>query len=402
MSAHVEPAPGIAIDGAPQHTPRSRPLTPTTLLVALGMVVLMLPYRWFADAGALMIIVAVLPPARPNLARVPLMWWLFLAWCALSVLWSVSVNDSQLEAQRLVLLGVAGALLGVGLPWLRTLTATALAASVGSAWSVATSFTSPATAYADDGTLKGVFTHGNVLGWVAAVGIFALVQVAATSRSRLLWALSLPCAAACVAALAMAQSATSLLCLLAGLATTMMFGVSRRVDLPRRRLLWPTLGLFLVTVTLATAANVALFTSAVGRDATLTGRTEIWPRVVEFISQSPWTGHGVGAAWAVGSPIREQARMQLGGAFVAAHDSLLELLLEVGVIGLALLVCCLLPALVRWLRAANRTATGAAGLGLFVLALVHGIAESSVKIQLEWLLLGAFVSWLPTLHEADE
>jgi exopolysaccharide production protein ExoQ len=43
--------------------------------------------------------------------------------------------------------------------------------------------------------------------------------------------------------------------------------------------------------------NMENILPALGRDVTLTGRTEIWPAVIDSIRQRPWLGYGYGGFW---------------------------------------------------------------------------------------------------------
>ena len=73
-----------------------------------------------------------------------------------------------------------------------------------------------------------------------------------------------------------------------------------------------------------------------GKDATLTGRTELWYFVNIFISQRPLLGWGFGAFWSQTNSAANEISMNLGWSIPEAHNGLLELLLEVGVIGTSL------------------------------------------------------------------
>ena len=44
-------------------------------------------------------------------------------------------------------------------------------------------------------------------------------------------------------------------------------------------------------------SNVAEFSSALGRDATLTGRTETWAALVPVVAQQPLLGCGFASFW---------------------------------------------------------------------------------------------------------
>ena len=74
-----------------------------------------------------------------------------------------------------------------------------------------------------------------------------------------------------------------------------------------------------------------------GKDPTLTGRTKIWSSVLTAIRAKPWTGYGFGGVWV--DPSKEPTRSilrRIGFVVFHSHNGALELMLELGVIGLML------------------------------------------------------------------
>ena len=80
-----------------------------------------------------------------------------------------------------------------------------------------------------------------------------------------------------------------------------------------------------------------LILDLLGKDATLTGRTELWYFVNIFISQRPLLGWGFGAFWCQEIRRLNEISRNLGWSIPQAHNGLLELLLEVGAIGTSFL-----------------------------------------------------------------
>jgi O-antigen ligase len=80
-----------------------------------------------------------------------------------------------------------------------------------------------------------------------------------------------------------------------------------------------------------------------GKDSTLTGRTDIWNGVVRAIEQRPWQGYGVGGVWHDPSVDPAHSIMNgLGHTAFHSHNGYLEILLLLGVVGLALFVWLLI------------------------------------------------------------
>jgi O-antigen ligase len=72
-----------------------------------------------------------------------------------------------------------------------------------------------------------------------------------------------------------------------------------------------------------------------GRDWTLTGRTLIWQETWELLQRRPLLGYGYGAFWAEDSEVASRVQEGVGWETPSAHNGYLDLLLELGVIGLA-------------------------------------------------------------------
>jgi O-antigen ligase len=110
--------------------------------------------------------------------------------------------------------------------------------------------------------------------------------------------------------------------------------------------------------------------SALGRNETLTGRSEIWEKLIPFAIERPILGHGFGGFWS--TEMREFA-------FVGeAHNGYLDLVLNIGFLGLFLFAMFLLSCC----RRAQREMIDNFDWGVFficyiLMTVVHNIAEST-------------------------
>jgi O-antigen ligase len=128
-------------------------------------------------------------------------------------------------------------------------------------------------------------------------------------------------------------------------------------------------------------STVTGFTSNLGRDTTLTGRTEIWASLVPDVLQQPILGSGFGSFWT--STIREVHNIG------EAHNGYLDVVLSLGFVGLALwgiflLSCC---------RKAHRVLFddrdwGSLWICFLFMALIHNFTETS---------FGSFTTLLPAI-----
>jgi len=115
-----------------------------------------------------------------------------------------------------------------------------------------------------------------------------------------------------------------------------------------------------------------------GRDATLTGRTDLWVIVLTVILRRPWLGYGFNALWYSDTTTEWRIQQQAGWAAHEAHSGLLDLALALGATGVAVFVCGFVVYLAR-AAAAVRRSSGDDVLWPFlylVFLLVYNVAES--------------------------
>jgi exopolysaccharide production protein ExoQ len=185
---------------------------------------------------------------------------------------------------------------------------------------------SPATVLMSDGPLRGIFSHKNVLGQVMAAGVLASlhkIRVGGNRRSAvsmIVLFLGLTFAA---------KSSTSLMVIIVFCAVEIMLVASGRY--------------FAIIMTVASIPTLFIILLSpevildfLGKDATLTGRTDLWYYVNICISQRPLLGWEFGAFWSQINPAANEISMTLGWSVPQAHNGVLELLLEVGGIGTSL------------------------------------------------------------------
>jgi len=173
-----------------------------------------------------------------------------------------------------------------------------------------------------------------------------------------------------------ASSATSLVALSAGLLLYFALSWVRKHRLQFGAGAWMSVTACIIFFGFSTpivgGSTIIGASSALGRDSTLTGRTEIWAGIVPDFFNHPILGHGFSGFW---TPARTSAN-QVG----QAHNGYLEVSLELGLAGLLLNGILLLS----WTRKARRTLGRDFQWGslcscfLFMLLIVN-IAESSIN-----------------------
>ena len=114
-----------------------------------------------------------------------------------------------------------------------------------------------------------------------------------------------------------------------------------------------------------------------GKDTTLTGRTDLWPYVVEVIQERPWLGWGYRSFWQVDNLRAVELWYKVLWIVPEAHNGLLGVLVDVGYIGCGAFVYVFLASGItaaQNLKAGN-SAIGITAIMSFVGFLFYGVTE---------------------------
>ncbi|MBC1239483.1 O-antigen ligase [Nostoc sp. 2RC] len=193
---------------------------------------------------------------------------------------------------------------------------------------------------------RGIYSQKNILGRRFALSGAIFFFIAMTTQQNR-WVSWLGYMASAILVL-FSSSATSLGNLLV---VTAAFPVYHRILRFRYTILIPTLT-FIATVSIAFYALFVTYADqilgSVGKDTTLTGRSEIWPAVFEMIGRKPLLGYGYGAFW-FGADTSGAAYVQesIGWPAPSAHNGFLDLWLAVGLVGLLVFLAGFLTSFFR-------------------------------------------------------
>jgi exopolysaccharide production protein ExoQ len=116
---------------------------------------------------------------------------------------------------------------------------------------------------------------------------------------------------------------------------------------------------------------------SLGRDPSLTGRTEIWGAVLK-VDDSPLLGTGFESFWA--GPRLKKIFAIYGGGVSESHNGYLEIFLNLGAIGLLFLALMIISGYRNALDAIHRYPDiGVAKLAFFVTAVIYNLTEAAFK-----------------------
>jgi O-antigen ligase len=199
----------------------------------------------------------------------------------------------------------------------------------------------------------------------------------------------------------MAHSATSFACFMIGSGLIM---VTRLRSLTRRPVLVNLMvGVLLFVVVYGLLINPSLgLVQAVGRDSTLTGRTDIWKDVLP-LTVSPLFGAGYESFW-LGPRLDKIWSKDWGARPNQAHNGYLEVYLDLGWVGLFLLGLVMIwgySGIVSMLR--SYSTIGRLKLAFFAVATTYNLTEHGFReLHPVWIMFLLAVTVLPdaTLQEA--
>jgi exopolysaccharide production protein ExoQ len=182
------------------------------------------------------------------------------------------------------------------------------------------------------GNWRGLLSQKNGLARIAVLAILVFFFWRPSYRPLRYFALVLG-----IMVLAMTRSATGLVVLIALLIVTPLFRLVRT----QPKLLVPIAMLLLTagaTLGIVLVADSNPLLALLGRNPTLTGRTELWHAVLVSIMKRPLLGYGFDAFWL--GMVGESAKINLSVRWLvpSAHNGALDLWLHLGVVGFALFV----------------------------------------------------------------
>ena len=199
-----------------------------------------------------------------------------------------------------------------------------------------------------EGAWRGIYGHKQLLGLHMALGTVVFVLLGRTSSSGwYVW----PGAVLCGALLLLSKSSTSLLVALSVLLALRLLLLLRRGSLLSVALGIVGLAMAGTAVALvAFQANEAL--GILGKEASLTGRVPLWHYVLNRIGDQPWLGYGYQGFWLGWSGPSADVSQATGYWYpFHAHNGYLEVLLDLGIVGLAIFLSAWATGLVRTLKA---------------------------------------------------
>ena len=207
-----------------------------------------------------------------------------------------------------------------------------------------------------EGALRGVFTHKNQFGAFMAPGgvIFFLNAVRGEKYSWINWGLlALTCAT-----MVMSRSITAIGTFTLMLILCLMYRIFRwRYEIMVSAVLALTIVGFAGLIYITGYVGSDSIFSSLGKDTTLSGRTDIWQYVWDQIQLRPWLGYGLSAFWNGFDGPSGYVQLAMRIAVIYAHNGFLDIWLSIGLLGLSVFLLGFLSTTIQSLVLLRKTNT---------------------------------------------
>lgn len=222
---------------------------------------------------------------------------------------------------------------------------------------------SPGTAFDAEGCMNGIASHKNTWGQFSL--LTGLIHLSALSERRNARQTLLIVAMLGLSAISivLSRSTTSLLCFLFITGTLMLWAILTRGGIAGKLLIAGLVATLLVALhvyfvaygELPFEALRKLVYSSTGKNESLTGRDFLWYLIQQEISHHPWLGTGYGGFWTgtEGPSAALVARLDWGPP-TQSHNGYLEVVNEIGFVGMGLLVVALIAQAANVVRLSQR------------------------------------------------
>ena len=325
--------------------------------------------------------------ALAGLARAPAL-ALLLALPMISVLWSISPQETAQRAIAVVGSSLLGVYLATEVERGTALRLIALAFTISAVVSVVLIAAVPSIGLSQEplhpGAWAGAYGHKNGLGLSAALGAFICMLVA-LDRGPLASPLAVVGLVLNVGLLVGSRSLTGQIMFALTVAAVFLAGWLTRFV---ARHAWATTlaggGAAIAAGTFVSADALGALVEAFGRDLTFSNRLPIWISVWPFVEAHPWLGYGYEAFW---HDENYAVRVITGALHFRpwyAHNGLLELMLGLGALGVGVFAWVFVRFMAQAARLLHRDQHDPSWLLAFVFGvvlLVHNASENTILLR---------------------
>jgi len=288
---------------------------------------------WYPGYAAIFLLMLRTLPQVIRLAAFNPLLIICVVICGVSFLWSVDPAVTLRRSIAVMLTTVFGLVLAARYDWNGLVQRLAVLFGVTAVLSLLVAIFLPEYGVMQEihkGAWRGAWVEKNYMGGFMAKGVIVTLCAFAMRPDRgWIW---LPLCALCFLLVLLSTSKTALLISLIGIGGFILLRLYRRYTFVRPMLI--------LSILLGLATIVGMLTFApdftfglIGKERTLTGRTDIWSGLIASIQTRPWLGHGYGVYWLDPLGASYYVRLQLEWGIPSAHNGWLETWLSTGALG---------------------------------------------------------------------
>lgn len=253
-------------------------------------------------------------------------------WCGISFFWSIEPQVTLRRSVALLMTTLFGLFLAARYDWnglVQRLGAVVLTTAVISLFLAVVLPSYGVVQEIHEGAWRGAWLEKNSFGLNMAKGLLVMMCAFAMRPNR--WWIWVPGGLLCFGLVLMSTSKAALLAALVAIAGFFAIRVFRRFPVLRIPLM------YMIVISVSGFAFLMIFMpdamfELIGKERTLTGRTDIWNSLIVAIKENPWLGYGYGTFW--GDPLGPSywVRFSLEWGVPTAHNGWMETWLSAGAV----------------------------------------------------------------------
>ena len=317
--------------------------------------------------------------------------------CGISMLWSIDQSISLRRSVALMMTTTFGLIIAARYDWNGMVQRLAFVFGALALFTLIFAFINPDRAIHNEihiGAWRGPWSEKNYLGSQMTRGLVVMMCAFAMRPDRAwLW---IPLGVLCFGLVIFSTSKTALLACLAAIGLFLVLRMFRRFPVLRIPVAY-----FLIAgmAGFSAIAIVApeLLLDLIGKDRTLTGRTDIWDALIQSIKQKPWLGYGYGVYWKDQLGPSYYVRLQLQWGIPSAHNGWIETWLSIGFVGvMAFAMLLFWSAILAFQRISRGGAETYWVILVLVIFFVFSLSESAILQQndFSWVIFIATIAKL--------
>ena len=253
-------------------------------------------------------------------------------WCSMTMLWSYDPGITLRRSVALMMTTMAGLALAARYDWNEMVQRIAFVFFVLAVVAWIVPIVNPTKGIMQEvnaGAWRGPWVEKNYLGGYMTRGLIAAMCAFAMRPDRFwLW---IPTGLMCFGLVFMSTSKTALLISVACIGMFIVLRVFRRFPILRIPLMYVSVMGLSIFMFLILAMPEEMF-GLIGKDPSLTGRTDIWESLIISIREKFWFGHGYGVYWLDPMGPSYYVRAKLEWGVPTAHNGWIESWLSAGLV----------------------------------------------------------------------